>query len=283
MSRRRILSLWFPRLAAERLLRIDRGRLDAPFAVVEDRNNMQVLASLCVRASQAGLVPGQPLRDAQAMCPELVTRLANPIAEAHFLHSLRRWAGKYSPWVGEEPPASLVIDLTGCAHLYGGEEQLLEQVAQDCEALRITVQCGIADTVGTAWALARYAGQPAMMTRSGDAIDQEAYATRARAAKRRHWTKGGTAPKIDQQIDRPNRIAPVGKAHSVLGPLPVAALRIDPKTAENLSKLGLRRVNDLIGTPRAALARRFGKELTMRLDQALGMMPEPVSPANRWN
>lgn len=279
MQNRRILSLWFPRLAAERFLRLDRGFLDAPFAVVEAKGNLQTLSSLSHGASAAGLSPGQPLRDAQAMCPQLITRLSNPMAEKQFLFALRRWAGKFSPWVGEEQPNSLVIDLTGCAHLFGGEEQLLLQVEEDCADLGLTVQSGLADTVGAAWALARFAGQPVPIMRSGDAIDQEAYATRARAAKRRHWTKGGAAPKTEISGARPNRIAPPGNAHTVLAGLPISALRIDTDTVANLARLGLRRVKDITGTPRAALARRFGRELVQRLDQALGVEPEPVSPA----
>jgi protein ImuB len=283
MAHRRILSLWFPRLAAERLLRLDHGIMDAPFAVVADRNNMQVLHSLSLSASAEGLHPDQPLRDAQAMCPQLMTRRANPLAEAHFLTVLRRWAGKFSPWVAEQPPTSLVIDLTGCAHLFGGEEALLAQAEDDCTDLGLSVHAGIADTVGAAWALARYAGQPVPLTRSGDAIDQEAYATRARAVKRRNWERGGAAPRVtgptDGPTDKPTRIAQPGKMHSALAPLPIAALRINPDTATALARLGLRRVGDLTGMPRAALARRFGRDLVSRLDQALGSVPEPVSPA----
>ncbi len=279
MPQRRILSLWFPRLAAERILRLEPGLMEAPFAVVADRGNMQVLASLSVSAQAEGLRRGQPVRDAQAMCPNLITRLANPLAEAQFLTVLRRWAGKFSPWVAEQPPASLVVDLTGCAHLFGGEEPLLEQVQLDCANLGLTVHAGIADTVGAAWALARYAGQGPQATRSGDAIDQEAWATRARAVKRRNWERGGPAPGTELRIDRPARIAAPGRAHSALAPLPVAALRIDDATATGLVRLGLRRIGDLTGMPRAALARRFGRDLVRRLDQAMGSEPEPVSPA----
>ncbi len=260
-------------------MRLDRGLLDAPFAVVKDQGNMQVIASLSVESEAQGLTPGQPLRDAHAMCPNLVTRLANPQAEAAFLTVVRRWAGKFSPWVAEEPPSGLVIDLTGCAHLFGGEAPLLAQIEADCADLGLSVQAGIADTVGAAWALARYAGQPAPLSRTGDAIDQEAYATRARAVKRRNWEKGGPAPKNGLAHDRPNRIAARGKAHSALAPLPVAALRLDLDTATSLNRLGLRRIGDLSGMPRAALARRFGQDLVRRLDQALGSEPEPVSPA----
>jgi protein ImuB len=191
MPNRRILSLWFPRLAAERVLRLRRDALPLPFAVVGDQNGAQVLTSLNDVAEGAGLRLGQPLRDATAMCPGLVTRAADPLAEADFLTVLRRWAGKFSPWVAEEPPAALVIDLTGCAHLFGGEVQLLAEVEQDCAALGLTVRAGVADTRGAAWALARFAGRQAEPARNGDAIDQEARATRSRAVKRRNWERGG--------------------------------------------------------------------------------------------
>jgi len=281
MPTKRILSLWFPRLGAERLLRRDRALALVPFAMVTDQGNMQVLTSLSREAAQAGLTSGQPLRDARAMCPALMSRPANPVAEAEFLTLLRRWAGKFSPWVAEEPPAALVLDITGCAHLFGGEDALLEQAEEDCAALGLTVQAGIADTVGGAWALARFAGVAAGGTRGGDAIDQEARATRSRAAKgkRRHWTRGGAAPQIALQPAASARIAPVGATRTVLAPLPLAALRLGDDTVVGLNRLGLRRVDDILGTPRAGLARRFGAELVLRLDQALGMVPEPVSPA----
>ena len=101
MPNRRILSLWFPRMGAERCLRLERGTVEGAFAVIADQNNMQVLSSLSVDASAAGLTQGQPLRDARAMCPELQTKLQNPRLEAAFLSALRRWAGKFSPWVAE--------------------------------------------------------------------------------------------------------------------------------------------------------------------------------------
>lgn len=279
MKHRRILSLWFPRLGAERLLRQQRGLTMAPFAVAEDRGNMQVLSSLSVAASEAGLTRDQPLRDARAMCPDLLTRLRNPRAEEMFLSGLRRWAGKYSPWVAEEGADALIVDLTGCAHLFGGEEALLSQVEDDCADLGLTVHAGIADTAGAAWALARFAGQPTPLARTGDAIDQEAYATRSRAVKRRNWERGGPAPKLAPPGNRQSRIAPPGQTRTALAALPIAALRLPEDSVTDLMRLGIRRVDDLAGQPRAALARRFGKALVQRLDQAMGVEPEPISPA----
>ena len=279
MSHRRILSLWFPRLAADRALRAERGILAGPLAVVEEVANTQILCSLSAEAQAEGLRVGQPLRDARAMCPSLITRPANPLAEAVFLTSLRRWAGKFSPWVAEEAPASLIVDLTGCAHLFGGEAALVAQAEAECADLGLSVHTGIADTAGAAWALARFAGRGVSPARSGDAIDQEARATRSRAAKKRNWERGGPAPRLAQPGTPAGRISPPGHGRSALAPLPIAALRLPDETVAALARLGLTRIEDLIGLPRAALARRFGREVVWRLDQALGMEPEPVSPA----
>jgi protein ImuB len=279
MSNRRILSLWFPRMAAERALRLRRDVLPLPFAMVGDLNGAQVLTSLNAEAEAAGLRLGQPLRDASAMCPALLTRAADPLAEAAFLTVLRRWAGKFSPWVAEEPPAALVIDLTGCAHLFGGEAPLLAQVEQDCAELGLTVRAGVADTRGAAWALARYAGQVAGPSRNGDAIDQEARATRSRAVKRPGWERGGNAPAGHGTVRPQGVIATPGHLRQVLGDLPLPALRLSSDAVEGLHRLGLRRVRDIMDLPRAALARRFGADTLRRLDQALGLEPEPVAPA----
>jgi len=279
MPQRRILSLWFPRLAAERAVRQGQGMPGVPFAIVGEQKNAQVLVSLSIEAEQSGLRHGQPLRDARAMCPDLQTKLQNAALDRAFLTVLRRWAGKFSPWVSEEEPDALAIDLTGCAHLFGGEEALIAQVEDECLVLGLTVCAGLADTVGAAWALARYAGGPVGNVRSGDDIAQEARATRSRAVKRRHWERGGPAPATRTTSLNKARVAPPGQLRIALGGLPVAALRIDPDAVAMLNRLGLRRVSDLAGQPRAALARRFGRHLVHRLDQALGVEPEPVNPA----
>ncbi len=275
---RRILSLWFPRLAAERVQRVDRGMSDAPLAVVRESGNMRVLAAVSSEASQRGAEVGQPLAEARALCPELITHPAMPLQEAAFLGVLRRWAGKFSPWVSEEGADGLMVDLTGCAHLFGGEAALLAQVEEDCMALRLTVRAGLADTAGAAWALARFSGQRAAPGRNGDAIDQEARATRSRAGKRRHWTKGGAAP-MQGVTATAGRIAPPGQVRQAIGDLPVAALRLEADAVQGLNRLGLRRIRDLFGTPRATLARRFGRAMVRRFDQALGLEPEPITPA----
>jgi protein ImuB len=268
-------------MGAERLLRQARVTEEQPFAVVQDTGKTQVISSLSVSAEGWGLSHGQPLRDALAMCPDLITRLQNRQLEARFLASLRRWASKFSPWVAEEVPNALVIDLTGCAHLFGGELGVIQQMESDCLDLGLSVHIGLADTKGAAWALARYAGQPLGLSRTGDAIDQEAPATRSRAVKRRNWERGGQPPRLQLSQGGLGRIAAPGFTRQALAPLPVAALRLEDHVITSLNRLGLHRVENLTDQPRAAIARRFGKGTIYRMDQALGVAPEPVSPAKQ--
>lgn len=248
-------------------------------ATVITQGNAQTLGALNALASAAGLYAGQPVRDAHAQCADLVTRAAYEHREQAFLNALHRWAGKFSPWVAAQPPDALVIDLTGCAHLFGGETALCAQMVEECSDLGLTVRTGLADTLGAAWALARYTTGDRQQTRNGDAIDQEAPATRAKAGKRRHWERGGAAPSVTAGPAGDSRVAAPGAAWAALAPLPVAALRLPAHTQDALVRVGLRRVGDLMDQPRASLARRFGRGVLDRLDQAIGSAPEPISPA----
>ena len=74
------------------------------------------------------------------------------------------------------------------------------------------------------------------------------------------------------------RISPAGYTYDSLAKLPIASLRIAPEIVAKLNQLGLKSINDLLKQPRAPLARRFGPMLITRLDQALGHVPESVSP-----
>ncbi|WP_424928651.1 Y-family DNA polymerase [Amaricoccus tamworthensis] len=278
MNPHRILSLWFPRLAAEQAVRVEPQLAGRPFAMVREVRNALMLSSLSASAQDAGLRRGMALGDAQAICPDLVTRPEDARRLAIFRNSLRRWAGRFSPWVATEGAEALALDVTGCAHLFGGEAALLGEIETSAADLGLTVQPGLADTLGAAWAVARFAGPVEGMAHAGDAIDQEARATRARARKRR-WERGGPPSLAPQQPSGVDRIIPPGMTQERLAPLPIAALRVGQTEITALQGLGLRRIGDLSALPRAQLTRRIGPQVVRRLDQALGRVPEPISPA----
>ena len=75
------------------------------------------------------------------------------------LESWAAWCHRFSPLVGIEPtaePASLLLDISGLAHLFGGEAALAEQVVGDFAARGLSVRLALADTLGAAWAMVHY-------------------------------------------------------------------------------------------------------------------------------
>lgn len=154
--KKRIVSLWFPRLATDRITR-RRGVewASRPLAAVVESGNRTLLAGVNRAAEQAGLAPGMTLADARAVEAGLVTQPADPQGDAAMLRGLGRWCGRYTPIAAIDGADGLFLDITGCAHLFGGEAAMLADMTGRVEALGLSVVAGLADTPGAAWALAR--------------------------------------------------------------------------------------------------------------------------------
>ncbi|MGH1454458.1 MAG: Y-family DNA polymerase [Paracoccaceae bacterium] len=151
---RRVVSLWFPNLSSERSLRIK--HTEGAFAVTAHVKNADRLVCLNADAEQYGLRRGMGLADARSYCPNLQTEVQNPQADQAFQSSLVRWAKRYCPWVGKDGVDGIILDVTGAAHLLGGEAALLDDIRMRMARSRLTVRVGMADTFGAAWALARF-------------------------------------------------------------------------------------------------------------------------------
>ncbi len=252
LPRQRVLSLWFPELACDRILRRTMGpswrvrsrpgggstspppaEAAPPLAVVAKIRNAQRIICLTASARALGLRSGEALADARARVPSLLAEEATPREDALLLGFVADWCDRYTPLVAIDGDDGLFLDITGCAHLFGGEEALLADALDRLERQGFAVRGAIADTPGAAWAVARY----------GD---------------------GGS-------------IAP-GQQEEALASLPLAALRLDREAVEGLERVGLSRIGDIATRPRAPLANRFGPDPVRRLDQAFGREGEPISP-----
>lgn len=154
---KRVVSLWFPKLASNRILRLN--PIDGPFALVHHEQNADRLYCLNKAAESAGLHPGMSFSDARAFCPELQSQSTDLFADRRFLYALARWARYYCPWVGLDGRDGLQLDISGCAHLFGGEEKMLTHMQKRLKRTGLQVRISAADTLGAAWALSHYAPQ----------------------------------------------------------------------------------------------------------------------------
>ncbi|MDO8900385.1 MAG: DNA polymerase Y family protein [Phenylobacterium sp.] len=129
---------------------------EAPLALVETSRGTRRLAAVDRAARALGLFPGQKAADALAYVPDLVTAEAEPEADAQALGALVDWCVRFSPAVAPDPPDGLFLDVTGLAHLWGGEAALTADFRRRLARNGLPVVCGVADTPGAAWALARH-------------------------------------------------------------------------------------------------------------------------------
>ncbi|MEZ5854358.1 MAG: DNA polymerase Y family protein [Hyphomicrobiaceae bacterium] len=251
----RIVSVWLPAWPIERLQCQSPGSMpgDRPAALVTTGPRGLTLSAVNARAAAAGILVGTSLADARAALPELFTQPAELAQDAKALQMLARWFGRYGPSCNSDGSDGVLVDVTGVAHLFGGERALCIDVVQRLQHLGVTARVGLADTIGAAHGLARF---------SAGLHLREAFA-----------------------------IAEEGGAQVVLGELPVAALRLDGQSLRLLQRLGLKRIGQLYGIPRSALAARFRDALKgrdrqgaqkgaasvlLRVDQALGLLAEPL-------
>ncbi len=156
MTGRRYLVLHLPSLATDRLRHVEpdlRGRPLAAWAAVGSR---RVLTA--VDAPGTALHAGQALADAQAMHPELVLRPAEPDADLALLRRLALWGLHFTPLPAADPPDGLVLDVTGCTGLFGGEAPLLAHVVAGLGRRGIAARAAVAGVADVAAGLAR-AGQ----------------------------------------------------------------------------------------------------------------------------
>jgi protein ImuB len=110
----------------------DYAARDNPSIVVAKQNNALQISALDDAAARLGLEIGIPLANARAICPDLRVFDADEAADAKLLNDIADWCDRFTPLVALDPPHGLFLDITGCAHLFGGEAALLRMV---CDAL----------------------------------------------------------------------------------------------------------------------------------------------------
>jgi protein ImuB len=264
----RIVSVWLPRWPILRFLRAQTLNPtdkpvdpEAPFVLAVTGSGGPRVAALNEAAEAAGLVLGESLADARAKAGHatgqvnghLQTRAIDTAADDAALRRLALWATRYTPtaapWGEENGADGFFLDIEGAAHLFGGEEKLLADLSFRLEQnFGLPARLAVADTVGAAWALARFARTSFLPRSAGD------------------------------DEDRRYIILPSGHEAQALAPLPVEALRLSPDTCRTLRRLGFKTIGALLDKPRAPFAARFPAELLRRIDQALGRCEEPLVP-----
>ena len=157
----RILSLWLRRLPTDRVAK-SRGtppERAAALAIYGKRGNAELLTAVNDAAEARGLREGLALAQARAMHPALDVVAEDTDADAALLDRIADWCLRYTPLVACDAPDGLLLDIGGCAHLYGGEDALVADLAGRLERAGCAYRIGCAVSIGAAWAAA-HDGEP---------------------------------------------------------------------------------------------------------------------------
>jgi protein ImuB len=193
------------------------------------------------------------LADARALCPDLAAVPADPAGDLASLEKLALWAQRWGPWSALDPPDGVLVDVTGVAHLFGGEETLLAEVARAFAARGLTARTALAPTAGAAWALAHYGGSHAILAQGDDPLRLLGHLP-------------VPALRLDDDVLTVLRRLGIKRLGELAG---VSGMGDDPASE---------------AAARDALRRRFRNHRSpaanplLRLDQLLGRVPEPLLP-----
>ncbi|MFN7054013.1 Y-family DNA polymerase [Hyphomonas sp.] len=164
---KRYLSVWFPDWPLDRLRRARRqGNPSSaagparpkPFALYEASAGGLTLVAANAPAQAAGVAAGLRLTDARAILPALACEEWDSGADAAALAALAGWMVRFSPLVALDGADGLMLDITGCAHLFGGEAGMAAEMSARLKRAGYGHRIAVAGTPGAAHALAREAG-----------------------------------------------------------------------------------------------------------------------------
>ncbi|WP_425304960.1 Y-family DNA polymerase [Bradyrhizobium erythrophlei] len=171
-----MLSLWLPRLPTDRIRRLRAKtllreavigsreddasnrleQLDELSIVVARQNNMLRISALNDAATHVGLAVDLPLANARAICPDVQVHDADEVADADALNAIAEWCDRFTPLVALDLPHGLFLDISGCAHLFGGEAAMMNLVCSVLTAQGFRVSGAIAGTAVCARTLTRH-------------------------------------------------------------------------------------------------------------------------------
>lgn len=153
------MAIWFRHLTTDWLTLKRPDLKNVPFVFTAPERNRIVITAANPLAEAKGVYRGMAAADAKAITTDL--RVLDHITgkEAKLLRQLGLWCTRYTPIVAIDLPHGLMLDISGCAHLWGSERGYLKEIVNKLRTSGYDARAAIADTPGTAWAVARYGKQ----------------------------------------------------------------------------------------------------------------------------
>lgn len=153
---KRFVFIWFRHLLTDWQVRKHPELGTVPFAFTLPSKGREVIIACNEICERSGVYVGMALPDARTMEPFIQRIEGKDKLSDQLLDALAGYCMRYSPNITVMAPEGLGLDVTGCAHLWGGEAAYLKHIVTSLRSLGYDVRAAMADTIGAAWAVSRY-------------------------------------------------------------------------------------------------------------------------------
>src|SRR5690606_12680853 len=147
---KRYAVLWFPFLLTDWYTKHNPQLVDIPFVFALPVRGRMCVSAVNPSAARFGVTANMVVADARAAIPQLEVLQDKPLRKEKLLKSMGLWCMRYTPIVSMDTAGYLILDITGCAHLWGGEKAYLQEIHLQLKQRGYEVRIGIASTIGAA-------------------------------------------------------------------------------------------------------------------------------------
>ncbi len=154
--KKRFVAVWFHHLETDWFILRQPALKTVPFVLASKDHGRLVITAASNLAEEQGIKKGMVVADARMLLPSLDVLDHIPDLSEKLLNKLAEWCIRFSPYIAIDAPDGLIFDASGCAHLWGGDIDYLSTIIGRLNGRGYQVRVGMADTMGAAWAIARY-------------------------------------------------------------------------------------------------------------------------------
>ena len=156
---KRFVSIWFRYLVTDWFTLRQPNIKNIAFVLSAPSHGRMIITAANAISEAQGVYSGMVVADARAIIPGLQVLDDKPGLADKLLKQIAEWCIRFTPVAAIDPPDGIILDVTGCSHLWGGEQPYLDNIVNRLKERGYNVRAAMADTIGTAWAVARFAKQ----------------------------------------------------------------------------------------------------------------------------
>lgn len=153
---KRFVTIWLPYLKTDWVTLRKKSLASVPLALTVMDHGRKLISAVNPVAEAQGIFTGMVLADAKALLHNLEVMDDDEHTAQKLLVRLAHWCIRFTPAVMLDAPAGLILDATGCTHLWHGEEKYITEIVNRLQSFGFHARASIAGTIGAAWAVTRF-------------------------------------------------------------------------------------------------------------------------------